>query len=306
MMNDLCVLTPVSAMLRHPGSCQRWLLLSLMTALLAACASSPRSSDGESAGGVAAQEPGRYSITRDRPPSRPLDPDAIREVVPGPVTRTLAGNYSPYVVNGRTYTVMDNEKGYETTGLASWYGEKFHGHLTSNGETYDMYQVSAAHRSLPIPSYVRVTNLENDRSVIVRVNDRGPFHSDRVIDLSYAAAWKLGFADQGTARVHLEAVLPDRQPPSDRQARLTLADTGGRYLQVGAFSERSSAEQVRLRVQGMTDRPVFIRPVDSGPARQRLYRVRVGPITDGRELDRISTTLQGTELGRPYLVEESR
>lgn len=302
MMGKLCAPTPVFTMQRQPGTSRYWLLL-LAAAVLAGCSSSsppPASDDGD--GG---QTPGRYSIQQDRAPSQPLDPDEIQEVVPVPETRTLAGNYSPYVVNGSTYTVMDSEEGYEETGLASWYGEKFHGHRTSNGEVYDMYQVSAAHRSLPIPSYVRVTNLDNDRSVVVRVNDRGPFHSERVIDLSYAAAWKLGFTDRGTARVHLEAVVPDRQAPADRENRVRLADAAEHYLQVGAFSERSSAERVRQRVQDMTGATAFIRPVNSDNA-GRLYRVRVGPIPGDRELDRISSTLQDTDLGRPYLVEQPR
>lgn len=299
MMKFFVPPTPVFTMQRQSGSFHHWLLLSLTAVVLAGCASSPPPVGG---GSAAAQPSGRYSIVQDRAPTRPLDPDEIQEVIPEPVTRTLAGNYSPYVVNGRTYTVMDSEEGYEETGLASWYGEKFHGHRTSNGEIYDMYQISAAHRSLPIPSYVRVTNLDNDRSVIVRVNDRGPFHSERVIDLSYAAAWKLGFADRGTARVHLESVVPGTQHSPERGGRVALADTSAHYLQVGAFSDRSTAERVRQRVQVMTDTPVFIRPVDSD--RQRLYRVRVGPIPGDRELDWISTTLQGTDLGRPYLVEE--
>jgi len=293
---------------RQSGLLQRGFFLTLMVAWLAACASS-RAPDAteRSRGGAETGSSGRYTISQDRAPSRAMDPDEIREVVPVPETRTLAGNYSPYTVNGVIYTVMPSEEGYEESGLASWYGEKFHGHLTSNGEIYDMYQVSAAHRSLPIPSYVRVTNLENDRSVIVRVNDRGPFHSDRIIDLSYAAAWKLGFAEQGTARVHLEAIVPDmRPPPADRRGRVTLADAAGQYLQVGAFSDRAAAERTRRRVEALTDQPVFIRAVDSDNARHRLYRVRVGPIMDSRELDRISTTLQDTELGRPYLVEESQ
>ncbi|MEX1198109.1 MAG: septal ring lytic transglycosylase RlpA family protein [Pseudohongiellaceae bacterium] len=288
---------------RPPGFSRHYVLLLLAAAALAGCVSStpPSTSDSDA---DASQSSGRYSIVQDRAPSRPLNPDEIQEVVPVPETRTLAGNYSPYVVNGSTYTVMDSEEGYEETGLASWYGEKFHGHRTSNGEIYDMYQISAAHRSLPIPSYVRVTNLDNRRSVLVRVNDRGPFHSERVIDLSYAAAWKLGFADQGTARVHLEAVVTGGPAPKEQENRATLADAASHFLQVGAFSQRSSAERVRQRVQDMTGTPAFIRPVVSGTT--RLYRVRLGPIPGDRELDRISSTLQDTDLGRPHLVEESR
>ncbi|HBQ01515.1 MAG TPA: septal ring lytic transglycosylase RlpA, partial [Gammaproteobacteria bacterium] len=119
----------------------------------------------------------------------------------------MAGNRSPYTVLGKTYTVLPTERGYSERGVASWYGEKFHGHKTSNGEVFDMYMASAAHKSLPIPSFLRVTNLDNNRSLIVRVNDRGPFHGDRIVDLSYAAAMKLGYAERGTARVHLESIV---------------------------------------------------------------------------------------------------
>ncbi len=110
-------------------------------------------------------------------------------------------------VLGKSYNVMDTEAGYSERGVASWYGGKFHGHKTSNGEVFDMYLASAAHKSLPIPSFLKVTNLDNNRSIIVRVNDRGPFHGDRLVDLSYAAAVKLGYADRGTARVQLDAII---------------------------------------------------------------------------------------------------
>jgi rare lipoprotein A len=120
----------------------------------------------------------------------------------------LLGNKNPYTINGRTYRVMDNEAGYNATGFASWYGRKFHGHLTSNGEVYDMFQLSAAHTTLPIPSYIRVTNLDNGKSIVARVNDRGPFHDGRIVDLSYAGAVMLGYANTGTARVRVEAIVP--------------------------------------------------------------------------------------------------
>lgn len=273
--------------------------------LLVACASSPGPAR---TGGSPAEEaqPGRYTIQQDRAPTRPLDPSRIREVVPRPETRTLAGNYSPYTVNGRTYRVMSSEEGYQETGLASWYGEKFHGHRTSNGERFDMYQVSAAHRSLPIPSYLRVTNLRNGREVVVRVNDRGPFHSDRIIDLSYAAAWKLGFAEQGTARVRLEAIVPDGQDAPAGREPVILADTGTHILQVGAYSERGSAERVRRQVASMTEHPIFIREVKSGDTRRVLHRVRIGPIPGGRELEKLSAAIENAGLGRPLRVEASR
>ena len=154
--------------------------------VLAACSSAPAPTPPSSSS--------RYSIEQDRAPSGHLDIASIPEVVPEPFARTLAGNRSPYTVLGKTYHVMVTEDGYNERGIASWYGEKFHGHKTSNGEVFDMYKVSAAHKSLPIPSFLRVTNLDNNRSLVVRVNDRGPFHGDRIVDLSYAAALKLGYA----------------------------------------------------------------------------------------------------------------
>lgn len=265
-----------------------------MAAFLAACASSPVDTERMPAEGSDLSS--RYTIDQDRAPTRPLDPNAIREVVPVPETRTIAGNFTPYTVNGMTFEVMDSEAGYEEIGLASWYGEKFHGHLTSNGEIFDMYQVSAAHTALPIPSYLQVTNLANDRSIVVRVNDRGPFHSDRIVDLSYAAAYQLGFSEQGTARVHLEAITPSLENQ--------LVGGGGQYLQVGAFSSLSAAERVVGQIQGMTTRPVFIRSVQADNARQQLHRVRVGPIAASDELDRITERLMAAELGRPYVVED--
>ncbi|MEY4641236.1 MAG: hypothetical protein RLZZ227_1230 [Pseudomonadota bacterium] len=147
-------------------------------------------------------------MENDSPLLEQLDLARVRPVIPRVEKRTLAGNKSPYTVNGRTYRVIPDEAGYSATGFASWYGRKFHGHLTSNGEIYDMFQLSAAHTTLPIPSYIRVTNLDNGKSIIARVNDRGPFHDGRIVDMSYAGAVMLGYADRGTARVKVEAVLP--------------------------------------------------------------------------------------------------
>jgi rare lipoprotein A len=273
--------------------------------LLAACSSvtPPSSPDSSSAASGS-----RYAISQDRAPSAPLDPASIREVVPAPFNRTMAGNRSPYTVNGRTYQVMATEEGFQQTGLASWYGEKFHGHRTSNGEIFDMYQVSAAHTGLPIPSFARVTNLENQRSIIVRVNDRGPFHNDRIIDLSYAAAYKLGFADQGTALVHVESIIPGRQQlilaSNTTPSSGTQDASANRYLQAGAFSDLMAAQRLSDRLRGMTTRPVFIRSVQSDSNRQQLHRVRVGPIADPVEIQRITEMMVSADLGQPYVVVE--
>lgn len=266
--------------------------------LLAACSSAPP------------QPAGRYSIAQDRAPSRSIDIASIPEVVPEPVVRTLAGNRSPYTVLGKTYQVMPTEEGYSERGVASWYGEKFHGHLTSNGEVFDMYQASAAHKSLPIPSFLQVTNLDNNRSLIVRVNDRGPFHGDRIIDLSYAAALKLGFADRGTARVQLDAIVP----PAYRNETAAVVDseswqvpadsvTDATYLQVGAFADRDAAEQLSSQLQRITALPVVIRAVASN-SNQVLHRVRIGPIENPDELRQLRDSVVAARLGSPYTVTE--
>lgn len=148
------------------------------------------------------------SPVKDGAPLADIDVSTIADAVPrlDPVTR--AGNKNPYSVNDKTYHLLPTAKGYREVGIASWYGTKFHGRKTANGEPYSLYGMTAAHTTLPIPSYVRVRNMANGRSVIVRINDRGPFHSDRIIDLSYAAAKKLGYSDQGTARVEVTAIDP--------------------------------------------------------------------------------------------------
>ena len=171
---------------------RRGAALLALALLLAACGSTP---------------------SRDGTPPRKLNPNEIKDAVPKREPITSAGNKSPYTVLGHTYVLLPSAKGYRTTGIASWYGTKFHGQSTSNGEKYDVYEMTAAHKTLPIPSYVLVTNLENNRQAIVRVNDRGPFVSNRIIDLSYAAAVKLGYADKGTAYVEVAAIDVDNWPP---------------------------------------------------------------------------------------------
>ena len=254
---------------------------------------------------------GRYSIMQDRAPEKPIDIINIPEVVPEPVVRTIAGNRSPYTVLGKSYFVLPSEEGYSERGTASWYGEKFHGHKTSNGEVFDMYQVSAAHKSLPIPSFLRVTNLDNNRSIIVRVNDRGPFHGNRVIDLSYAAALKLGYADIGTARVQLDAIITEKlssgsvsrvniEPKALSSVSRVLKD---QYLQIAALSSRVSATELLANVEEVIDEPVFINTVKD-PTGKTLYRVRVGPIGDPAELENISRKLVAADFGMPYPVRQ--
>lgn len=170
----------------------------------------------------------------------------------------------PYTVFGRSYTPLSAVQPYKEQGIASWYGKKFHGQRTSSGEVYDMYKMTAAHKTLPIPSYARVTNLANGRSVIVRINDRGPFHSNRLIDLSYAAAHRLGFIAAGSARVEVESVLPE-----------TFAKkTGGLFVQVGAFASRENAEALREKVAAaLTELAGKLEVLSLG----NLWRLHVGP-----------------------------
>lgn len=156
-----------------------------------------------------AADRGAPDFRRDRPPEIPaIDPLTVPDAVPVAEPRAAYGNMSEYEVSGRTYRTLDGSDGYVDEGTASWYGEEFHGRRTSSGEPYDMYAMSAAHRTLPLPTYLEVTNLDTGRSVVVRVNDRGPFHDDRLIDVSYAAAVRLGMIAAGTARVRIRAVGP--------------------------------------------------------------------------------------------------
>lgn len=137
-----------------------------------------------------------------------MDLDTISDAVPVAEPLSRYGNMAQYEAMGRTYRTLRTAEGYQAEGVASWYGEEFHGRRTSSGEPYDMYAMTAAHPTLPLPSYVEVVNLENGRRVVVRVNDRGPFHAERIIDVSYAAAHRLGMLGRGTARVRIRALQP--------------------------------------------------------------------------------------------------
>jgi rare lipoprotein A len=236
----------------------------------------------------------RYPDAYDGAPPRSIGPDEVADAVPRPDPILRAGNSSPYTINGVTYEILEDFGDYRERGTASWYGTKFHGHETSNGEIFDLYQASAAHKTLPIPCYARVTNLENGKSIVVRVNDRGPFHSDRLIDLSYGAAVKLGYMEKGTAPV--EVVVLDLAGVDDR--RSTTSGTY-RYLQLGAYGSEASARQLQGELQQFLSAPVFISPVQSGES--LLYRVRVGPVSDNDELLALQQQLQesGYDSGQP-------
>jgi len=207
----------------------------------------------------------------DGPPSDRLDPSMIEIPQPRPEPPSAYGNHSPYEVFGRTYHVKSTAEGYAERGIASWYGTKFHGRPTSSGEPYDMYRMTAAHRSLPLPTWAEVTRLDTDETIIVRINDRGPFHSDRIIDLSWAAAVKLDMVDAGTAPVKVRAITFDDGPGlTPRPARVPV------FVQVGAFSDRERAHGLARDLES-----AGVGPIETAPAQTpagSVWRVRVGPV----------------------------
>ncbi|WPL19922.1 RlpA-like protein precursor [Thiorhodovibrio winogradskyi] len=233
-------------------------------------------------------------------------PDAVPKAEP----KSKYGNMSSYVVLGRRYHTKETSKGHVERGQASWYGSKFHGRRTSSGEVYDMHQMTAAHKTLPLPSYVHVTNLENGRAAVVRVNDRGPFHGGRVIDLSYAAAKKLGVVATGTAKVEVRSIDPRdhgrvvQAPPPARLAHhrrvaghfedSAPAADDQLFVQVGAFDQLANAEELHQRLLAQVSDPVHIRP--SAEADIAPYKVRVGPLSSRAEAEAVSRRLASLGL----------
>jgi rare lipoprotein A len=234
----------------------------------------------------------------DGPPARPLvDVSKVPDAVPRHEPLSARGNH-PYTALGRQYLPLKTARGYRERGIASWYGRKYHGRNASTGETYDMYAMTAAHPILPIPSYVRVRNLQNGKVIVVRVNDRGPFRENRIIDLSYAGATRLGIIGAGTGLVEVEAVFPDEPPPAPPAAVPAAARL---LLQLGAFGERANAEALRRRLEADGFQPVFLASNEADGA--RLYRVRLGPLSGVDDADRVSANL--TQAGyRPIVVVE--
>lgn len=213
----------------------------------------------------------RYTQFQDGAPTKQRN-ISFKEPVPTKEPLSRYGNPSEYSVDGRSYQIMRNSAGYKTRGVASWYGTKFHKQRTSSGEPYNMYVMTAAHKTLPLPTYIKVKNLDNGKEAIVKVNDRGPFHSNRIIDLSYAAALKLGVFPKGTANVEIE----------------TLAGPAGQaryYLQAGAFTTEASAKRLRDKLARMTATPVTIERFN------RNYIVRVGPLGSKNTADSLKRKL---------------
>jgi rare lipoprotein A len=244
----------------------------------------------------------RYRDRNDSiPDGPPPDLSKLPEPVPKVEPRALYGNKSPYTVRGQTYTVLPTARGYDERGIASFYGNKFHGYKTSSLEDYDMYAFTAASKTLPLPSYARVTNLENGKSVIVRVNDRGPFHPDRVIDLSYVAAVKIGIWPKGTGLVDVRGIDPTQGAPE--LPPLPVVTAGARpgiYLQVGAYADAGNAQRVATQLRRASFAPVQVLEVTVNG--QHVRRVRVGPLQDVARADAVSAQIEDMGLPRPQVA----
>lgn len=281
----------------HPRA---WLpVVAMALAVLAGCSSAPR-------GG------GYYQ--NDGPGSRPaseLDrvPDAVPRIEP-----LASGPNRPYAVRGRSYTPQTADRAYRQRGLASWYGRQFHGRPTASGEPYDMYAMTAAHPTLPIPSYVRVRHLGNGREVIVRVNDRGPFVSGRIIDLSYAAAHRLGYIAQGHAEVDIERitheeiragrwqreVVPTPEPILVRTTPPPAASAGGYWVQLGAFRQRDGAESFMGQVGAQVE---WLAPLLTIFTEASLHRLQAGPYASRTEASAAAQRIRDALQLVPTVVE---
>jgi peptidoglycan lytic transglycosylase len=241
----------------------------------------------------------------DAAPSKQVDVSNIPNAVPKNEPKSRYGNPKSYVVFDKRYYVMESSVGFVERGIASWYGTKFHGRRTSSGETYDMYAMTAAHKNLPLPTYVKVTNLNNGKHIIVKVNDRGPFHENRIIDLSYTAAIKLDIVKKGTGLVEVRALQPGESVPvsSDEGAPVrTVAshDNAGFYIQVGSFGELANAESLRQKLGPLGEHLVKIsQAIVEG---QTLYRVRIGPLTDIDHSDSITNKLESYGISEHRIV----
>lgn len=247
------------------------------------------------------------------------DPDSVPDAIPRVEARSRFGNPPFYEVFGKRYYVLSSNVGYIERGVASWYGPGFHKIRTSTGEPYDMYAMTAAHKTLPLPAYVRVTNLQNGRTVVVRVNDRGPFVDNRIIDLSYTAAAKLDMVRNGTAFVEVRSIDPSGiepplvaaaapttapvtpaptatsavPPPPASAPRASAPPANARaalFVQAGAFGDPANAQRLAQKLRGGDYGNVFVR--DDQIAGRRMYRVRIGPVPNVAEFDRVVAALQ--------------
>lgn len=282
--------------------------LALAALTLTACSSNPQRRESRSGGASNApwrddtslSQSDRYHQRNDSTPDiAGIDFSRIPEPVPVAEPLSRYGNKSPYTVNGQTWRVLPSAAGYDERGIASYYGTKFNGYKTSDFETYDMYKFSAASKVLPLPSFARVTNLENGKSVIVRVNDRGPFLPNRVIDLSLAAAVRIGIWPKGTGLVEVQGIDP-AHPIAEPAPVTAVTPRSGRapqlYVQVGAFADAANAERLAARLRSLNLGEV--RVVAASVNGRTLQRVQIGPLPDVDTVDRTAARLDA--LGLPH------
>ncbi len=229
------------------------------------------------------------------PGYKKINIDRIPNATPKVEPLSKIGNPRSYKVLGKRYYVQGTSHGFHQRGIASWYGYKFHGHQTSNGEYYDMFAMTAAHKTLPIPTYLKVTNLSNGHQVIVKVNDRGPFHGNRIIDLSYAAAKKLQITNKGTGIVELTAINP-RKPVHIASIDPVIAKRHTipkLYLQLGSFKQQTNAGKLQRKIKHLTNTNVSIEP----DQRHQFYKVKVGPLASIEQADKLKALFSVANMG---------
>ncbi len=287
----------------------------------------PKSS-GAATESSAPTKPGGYYLDDGPGDNQPVNIDGIADAIPR-AEAPLARANRPYSTLGTSYTPMTSYVPYKQSGIASWYGKRYHGQKTSSGEVYDMYGMTGAHTTLPLPSYVRVTNPENGRSVIVRINDRGPFHSDRLIDLSYAAAYKLRLLEKGSGKVEVEAIdtrpatlvaaakapevsatpapaAPIAEAVTAAPTPITVEQTSGSYVQVGAFKYSGNADRLceKLQQQNMTQNG------DTGSVNVAswynagIYRVRLGPYTSRADAEKAAVRIKQVLGAKAIVIDQ--
>lgn len=248
-------------------------------------------------GACSSTPPSRYAAKNDSAPVERIDLSTVADAKPREEPKSRWGNAASYEVRGKRYYTKKSSKGYVERGIASWYGTKFHGHRTSSGEPYDMYSMSAAHKTLPLPTYAKITNLKNGKTVIVKINDRGPFHENRLIDLSYAAATRLNILGTGTGLVEIRTIDPSIPTRSANMLRSrpkidprTMPKTPGLFLQVGAFANHANAVRLKTRIQqSLPGKQLHIKSIVSDA--RPVFRVRIGPLASVELADKLTASL---------------
>lgn len=262
---------------------------------LAACSSS---NSGSASNKNKNMDPnkGRYSLKNDKMPLNPPNVEHVPNATPKYEPYSRRGN-KPYTVYGESYNVMNTGQGFSEMGRASWYGEKFHGYETSNGEPYDMYSMSGAHKTLPLPSYAKITNLDNNKQVIIRINDRGPFHSDRILDVSYAAAYKLGMLGKGTARIKLDVIYVGSLAATN-SAVASAQDSGNHYIQLVASKDQQKLKKIAKELENKYQVQSRVQ------AANNMFRLQLGPIGQPELADRLLNKVKQDGYPEGYMVLE--